>query len=131
MKQMKYFGGYFPRRMFAFLLPLFLFGCAPLAARSLSSPHAPPPQKSASPLVDWAATASVGNQTKLTDSAFGGTIKVYLDQEYLAASGLTCKKIRAQKRSSFSEEVAVCRSEKGKWFLAPRIWGHFAGGDGN
>lgn len=110
-----------------YLLPVFpvlllLPACAPpRPSVPVSSPHL------RSPLTVWAADHRPGSRAELDDPGFG-KIDVVLEQEYRAASGLLCKRVRVKSASSCGEEVSVCREGEGEWFLAPRIWSGMEGG---
>ncbi len=59
----------------------------------------------------------------VSDPEFGENLRIVLEQEFLSASGETCRRASLLSQNGESEVVIMCRDKTGEWRLAPRLWG--------
>ena len=66
-----------------------------------------------------------GATSVVEDEAFGGEVRVSLDETFTSAAGETCKRATLLSARHEAEIVVVCHdpSVEGEWRLMPRVWG--------
>ncbi len=119
--------GFAMRRVFRrFFVPGLLL-CALLAGCSFfDRPQPALPAQPLSPVQEFIISRTPGTPDAagtVHDPEFGGAVRVVLEQEFLAASGETCRRASLFSPRGESEVVIMCRGASGAWTMAPRIWG--------
>ncbi|MEG2139210.1 MAG: DVU3141 family protein [Bilophila sp.] len=104
------------------LLMLCLGGCF-----GQSSPVVPPPAPpELSPVAQFMASNTPGATALIQDPAFGGEVRVTLEDSFLSAAGETCKRATLLSDQHEAEIVVICQNTAepdAAWKLMPRVWG--------
>lgn len=67
--------------------------------------------------------SKVGDTATVTDPDFGKDVRVSLDELFTSAKGEDCKRGTVLSSQREAEVVVICRDDKGRWTMAPRVWG--------
>ena len=105
------------------LFPLLLGGCF-----GNSGPQ-PLPEVPPQPLTEvpqFIIANEPGATGVIADDAFGGEVRVSIDEKFTSASGDLCKRATLLSPSHEAEVVVVCQKADdpdSAWKLMPRVWG--------
>ncbi len=109
------------------LLPGLLLGSALLAGCGLfASPKPEPPARQISPVQEFMISRTPGGPEStgvVSDPEFGYNLRIVLEQEFLSATGETCRRASLFSVSGEAEVVVTCRDASGTWVMVPRVWG--------
>lgn len=93
------------------------------------APEQPQPQP-LSEVPRFMVANSSGATGVVQDEAFGGEVRVTLEDAFLSASGETCKRATVLSVQHEAEIVVICHngqngdeSNPDEWRLMPRVWG--------
>ena len=114
-------------------MPVFLLCCALLLGacapgQPTSGDDAPP----ATPLVAFMVTHAPGESATLDDPEVGQGVRVTLHEEFMAATGLVCRRATVLRPDANTAEMVVaCREpdapssagDPARWRIMPRVWG--------
>lgn len=108
-----------PRLLTVAVASCLLCGCFGAMRPEPAEPSLPP-----SPVLGFMIANAPGTSAVLSDPEFGEDIRVTLEENFISASGETCKRATLLSATQEAEIVVACRSSDGRWQLAPRIWGN-------
>ena len=54
---------------------------------------------------------------------FGKGVRVSLDELFTSAKGEDCKRGTVLSGQREAEVIVICKDDKGRWTMAPRVWG--------
>lgn len=69
------------------------------------------------------APGSAGSSGVISDPEFGTDIRITVEQEFISATGETCRRAALFSQKGDTEMVVMCRNASGAWKMAPRVWG--------
>ncbi|MCL1940070.1 MAG: hypothetical protein FWG04_05360 [Desulfovibrionaceae bacterium] len=104
----------------ALLFSVFLSGCAWFRA------PVPEPVQPLSPVREFMVSRTPGAADAtgtVSDPEFGQNLRIVLEQEFLSATGDTCRRASLLSLAGAAEMVVMCREASGNWKMAPRVWG--------
>ena len=99
-----------------------LFLTLPLAACGLGET----PQREETPpgpVESFMIVSTPGQTTVVDDIQFGQGVSVSVDEIFTSAKGENCKRGTVLVGQKEAEVVVLCQDEKGRWVMAPRVWG--------
>ena len=99
-----------------------LFLTLPLAACGLGET----PQREETPpgpVESFMIVSTPGQTTVVDDIQFGQGVSVSVDEVFTSAKGENCKRGTVLAGQKEAEVVVLCQDEKGRWVMAPRVWG--------
>ena len=100
----------------AVLTALLLGGCG--FGGSPAQPETPP-----GPVTGFMIVSSVGETATVDDPDFGKGVRVSLDELFTSAKGEDCKRGTVLSGQREAEVIVICKDDKGRWTMAPRVWG--------
>ena len=67
--------------------------------------------------------SAVGETATVDDPDFGKGVRVSLDELFTSAKGEDCKRGTVLSGQREAEVIVICKDDKGRWTMAPRVWG--------
>lgn len=107
-----------PLLLFSFLLS----GCG-FFQSTQPEPTPPVPLSPVREFIIQHKPGSVESIGTVSDPEFGENLRIVLEQEFLSASGQTCRRASLFSVRGEAEVVIMCREDEGIWTMAPRVWG--------
>ena len=105
----------------ALLLSLCLSGCG-----LFGSPAPEPAAAPLTPVQEFIVSHTSGTADAtgtVSDPEFGESLRIVVEQEFLSATGETCRRASLLSPQGDTEMVVMCQDSSGRWKMAPRVWG--------
>lgn len=75
------------------------------------------------PVESFMILSTPGQTTIVDDIQFGQGVNVSVDEVFTSAKGENCKRGTVLAGQREAEVVVLCQDGKGRWIMAPRVWG--------